>query len=134
MTATLKILKLSQSPYLIQSVGIESLNLKKARKALKDACEQNNPQRAKQALLNWAAIRWPDMYNLGNVAAQLSDTKIKAVLRDLDRVLYTPPQETAWEGKAFWQLMDKTPTGEVENSPLPMLYPETLLKFPVCTG
>jgi hypothetical protein len=29
------------------------------------------------------------------------------------------------EGKAFWQLMDKTPTGEVENSPLPMLYPET---------
>ncbi len=43
-------------------------NLRMARKVLKQACEQNNPQSVKQALLDWATIRWDKIpiHNLGH--------------------------------------------------------------------
>ncbi len=66
-------------------------NLRMARKVLKQACEQNNPQSVKQALLDWATIRWDKIpiHNLGHIASQLNETKARAELRKLDRVLYT---------------------------------------------
>jgi hypothetical protein len=103
--------------------------LRATRKALKQACELNDPQPAKQALLEWAAIRWDDipMYNLGNIAAQLTDTEAKAQLTELDRVLYAS-EAKAWNGKKFWQIMSKNlvnkpSTRKREVSPLPTLYP-----------
>jgi len=103
--------------------------LRAARQTLKRACEQNTPQQTKQALLDWATIRWQDMpmHNLVDIAEQLRDTQAKAKLRELDRVLYAA-QEVIWEGKVFWRVisksMDKISTGKVDVSPLPTLYPE----------
>jgi len=115
---------------MMQTDSTQLQNIRMARKAVKQACEQNNPQLVKQALLKWATIRWDKIpiHNLAHIASQLDDTKACAELRKLDRVLYAP-QEVVWKGKAFWQVMskykDKTSlTGKVKNSPLPELYPE----------
>jgi len=106
-------------------------NLRTASKKLKQACKQNDPYQAKQALLEWATIRWSDkpMYNLGNIADQFSNTEAKTALKKLDKVLYAP-KEIVWEGQAFWQVMsknllDKASTGKVKIYPLPALYPKS---------
>ncbi len=98
-----------------------------AIKALKQACKQNDPQQAKQALCNWAAIRWSTMptYNLVSIADKFDDTEIKAQLLELDRLFYAE-EKIAWDGKLFWSVMskniNKTSKEKKDISILPELY------------
>ncbi len=74
-----------------------------ARRALQQACEQNDPQAAAHALLDWASGQWPDDQprSLG-LLAQRIDRGVEQV-QALDRVLYAADQHY-WQGKALWDV------------------------------
>ena len=102
-------------------------DIKTARKNLKRACEKNDPKKAQQALLAWAATYWTGIFvqNLGNVAAQLNDTEVQAALNNLDYILYSN-KKIEWNGKAFWEVIAKnmgnTRNGRKVSTSLPQLY------------
>jgi hypothetical protein len=103
-----------------QSESPEPLNIKKARLAIKQACEQNDPKKTEKAVLDWAMMRWRNMTNLGNVARQLNDLEVKMVFNHLDRTLYAQ-KKVYWEGKDFWKVFEvfvflqKTQTSNAKN-------------------
>jgi hypothetical protein len=72
-----------------------------ARHELQKACEENNQQLAAQALLDWAAVEWPDQppRNLG----ALTHCVDKGVdeIHELDRALYAA-EYSLWNGRALW--------------------------------
>jgi hypothetical protein len=110
----------------------ESPQLAEARRALKQACRDNNPQAAKNALLAWAKVRWPGMLinSVSKIGAQLEDSEAQAALRQFDAYLYAP-QTHDWNASAFWQLLSKVLTRQEHARPaakpdLPRLYPQTL--------
>ena len=99
--------------------------------AFKQACMTNDPKKVKAALLDWASLLWPEkgIYNLTELAAQLSDQTAKDAIAELDRVLYSN-QSSDWNGDHFWTTLSKTITGEKKRaeqkqnleSPLQELY------------
>lgn len=72
-----------------------------ARRELQKACEENSPQAAAQALLNWAADEWPDQppRNLGALAHRVD--KGGDEIHELDTVLYGN-ETSSWSGQALW--------------------------------
>ncbi len=75
-----------------QGCDVEKANsLRHARHAFSQACHTNNPKKAKEALLAWAAIRWSQNPPLGlqEVAQRLADPEAQAAVWELDRVLYS---------------------------------------------
>lgn len=98
-----------------------------AREALKQACTKNDPQAAAKALLELAAIRWPDAppRNLAAVAARLIQGGEE--IRGLERALYAA-EDAVWQGQPLWQalkqgLVEPEPENERRSAPLPPLYP-----------
>ena len=72
-----------------------------ARRELQKACEENNPQAAAQALLNWASGEWPDQppCNLGALAYCVD--KGADEIHALDKTLYAA-ENKPWNGQALW--------------------------------
>jgi len=103
-------------------------NLRYARHAFLQACHTNNPKKAKEALLAWAAKKWshnPPM-GLQGVAQRLMDPEAKTEVWELDRVLYYPEGGT-WDANEFSQkvsrAMDQTEQKHSgSNDGLPPLY------------
>lgn len=99
----------------------------RARDALKQACEKNDPRAAATALLDLAAIYWPDSppRNLGAIANRLKQGG--EPIRTLERTLYAPT-DLPWNGKELWEAVAHG-VGEPERhattftEPLPPLYP-----------
>lgn len=77
--------------------------LNEARKALKQACRDNDPQRAKTALLQWAGARrnGPPVYSLGDLE-QHGDENLAEEIRNLSRALYSRDGDP-WRGEPLWQ-------------------------------
>ncbi len=73
------------------------------RRELQKACEQNNPQAAARALLNWAASKWPDQppRTLGALA-HCVDKGVNEI-HELDRALYAA-ENSPWNGQALWAI------------------------------
>jgi len=71
-----------------------------ARHAFQKACEENNPQLAARALLDWAAGEWPDQppRNLGALA-HCVDKGVEEI-HELDRALYAA-ENRLWNGHAL---------------------------------
>jgi len=101
--------------------------LKAARSAVQQACQENNPAAAANALLQWAAASWPDdpPRNLGTLMQQLSSgvNEIQA----LERALYGAAAEQ-WQGEALWRVFDqglesKHDTVPADRAGLSPLYP-----------
>jgi hypothetical protein len=100
-----------------------------ARQALHDACEQNHPQAAARALLDWAANSWPQRppRNLSTLAGWV--TRGGDLIRELETVLYAPGQR-AWVGQPLWQALAgglrDAPDGVDKRQPddVPPLYPD----------
>lgn len=96
-----------------------------ARKAFQQACRDNNPQAAKQHLLDWATAIWPQNPPAGilALAERLNDPNLKPLLAQLDRACYGGEK---WEGSALLHALDsmtdKT-TAPVSSSELADLYP-----------
>lgn len=101
---------------------------KAARSALQQACQENNPAAAANALLQWAAASWPHdpPRNLGTLLQQLS-TGINEI-RALEHALYSATGEP-WQGDALWRVFDqgleiKHDTVPVDRAGLSPLYPD----------
>jgi hypothetical protein len=103
----------------------------KARAVLKQACGTGDARAARQALLGWAAERWPQdpPRRLETLAQRLEGDAAQA-LRELDRVLYAGIQRP-WDGTSAWRRLapsfGKDPQAEFrggQDSPLPPLYPQ----------
>ncbi|MFQ5642624.1 MAG: hypothetical protein ACE5FQ_02880, partial [Thiogranum sp.] len=79
-----------------------------ARRALQTACEQNDPQAAVCALLDWAAGTWPDRppRNLGALAHYVDSGADE--IHALDRALYGT-ESSPWNGQALWERFRQGP-------------------------
>lgn len=73
-------------------------------KALKAACRRNDPQAAKQALLQWGKQRF-DVDNLAWLADHCASPLSDEILR-LNQCLYANTQQT-WHGQALWHAYSK---------------------------
>lgn len=75
--------------------------------AIKAACQQNNPQAAKTALLAWAITLWPDQSFrcLADIIAIVPSEALKAKLTELDSILYAE-SSSAWDGAVFWSAFE----------------------------
>ena len=102
--------------------------LRAARSAVQQACQENNPAAAANALLQWAAARWPadPPRNLGTLMQQLS-TGVNEI-QALEQALYSAAGET-WQGEALWRAFEKgleikQATGAAASAGLSPLYPD----------
>ena len=92
-------------------------DISEALKALKRACQDNDPQRAKAALLRWARAResGAPVTSLGDLE-QHSSEKLAAEIRDLSRRLYSRATDT-WRGEPLWQaFLQERKTADTETS------------------
>ena len=78
-------------------------NLKQARKALERACRDDDPERAKKALLQWAGARpqGAPASSLGDLEKQVNE-ELAAEIRNLSRRLYARSAEP-WRGEPLRQ-------------------------------
>ncbi|HEX6995987.1 MAG TPA: BatD family protein [Gammaproteobacteria bacterium] len=81
-----------------------------ALKRLKAACDRNDPEAARTALLDWAAERFPDDVprSLGALAARLPEDAAAAVI-ELEGALYAP-RGRDWNGRALAAALDARST------------------------
>ena len=98
------------------------------KRALRDACEANDPQRAAKALLSWAEAVWPEAppRNLGALAIRIAPAAVEP-LKALEYRLYARGSEP-WEGKALWEALQDglAPAEQLSakaDEPLAPLYP-----------
>ena len=96
------ILKNRKSPRPVPA-QTHTVDINEALKALKQACQDNDPQRAKAALLRWAGARptGAPVTSLGDLE-QHSSEKLAAEIRDLSRRLYSRATDP-WRGGPLWQ-------------------------------
>jgi len=80
-----------------------SLGKKQAIQQLKTACSTQNPQAAKNALLQWGKFVWPDQppANL-NELSRCSGGELGEQLLTLNKTLYSN-SENQWNGEALWR-------------------------------
>lgn len=99
-------------------------------RALQSACEANNPDRARKALVDYLQQRFPTL----NVVQALSEIEkgvpgIEAQVQELDRILYGPGAkglESSWQGKDLWTLIRQSmdvATPQTHENGLVQLYP-----------
>ncbi len=101
-------------------------NIHKARKHFLSACSKNDSKLARQALLQWAAVHWPQSPPVGldELALRLDDEEASAVLTALDSALYQH-KAAFWDGKKLAQVIKQLPELERESDDkvvLPRLY------------
>lgn len=77
----------------------------RALKRLKIACFSNNPALARDALLAWAALQWPDaeILNLNDLQKLIHDQKLKKQCHFLSQALYSREKGIQWHGPELWQ-------------------------------
>jgi hypothetical protein len=73
---------------------------KSALKQLEKACIACNPKQARDALLTWAALHWPDasLLNLTDLTKLVRDVHLKKELQRLSQVLYKNEGNKLWRG------------------------------------
>ncbi|MEQ1637096.1 MAG: BatD family protein [Methylococcales bacterium] len=80
-----------------------------ATQLLKQACQSNNPQLAKQALLHWGVAEFK-VNNLGALAV-LCGTRLRDEIQQLNQFLYAPHNNPAavqqWQGKQLLQAFNE---------------------------
>ncbi len=93
-------------------------------KALKLACQNNDPQAARQHVLAWASTIWPEAppHGLNELSRQFDDANIVEALRQLDRACYTG---SVWDGALLLQSLPNAPaqaSAKESKKVLPQLY------------
>ncbi|CEG58913.1 BatD family protein [Legionella fallonii] len=73
---------------------------KHALDELERACSEGNPARARDALLKWASLHWPDapLLNLTDLTKLVIDAHLKKQLHLLSQVLYRQEDGILWRG------------------------------------
>lgn len=84
-------------------------NKRVALKRLHDACMQNQPTIARNALLQWAVLQWPDanIMNITDLTRVVHDAALKKQLLILSHALYGQDGKISWRGDALWHCVAK---------------------------
>ncbi len=100
----------------------QQADLKSIQKALKQSCEQNNPQAARQALLEWGKEQY-NAYNLAALSPNCS-SELKAQIQLLNQSLYAATPQ-AWDGQMLFQtfLANQTRQDNAEDGNAEVLKP-----------
>lgn len=108
------------------------LTLNDARLAVERACRHRGPRDARDALLDWGALAWPDNppRGLAGLAARMDSDEAAEALTALERSLYSETGPTDWDGLATWAALAPALRANAHNddeaaSDLPELYPRT---------
>ena len=93
-------------------------NVRQTRKALERACRDNDPERAKTALLQWARVRpqGSPASSLGDLEKQVNE-KLAAEIRNLSRRLYSRSAQP-WRGEPLRQaFLQEEKSSAAETTP-----------------
>lgn len=73
-------------------------------RALQQACQENNPENARDALLTWARMKWPEanFLNLAELAKFIHNNPLKNQIHQLSQALYDKAKKTSWQGRDLW--------------------------------
>ncbi|TAL61237.1 MAG: protein BatD [Legionella sp.] len=102
---------------------------KKALAELNQACTECNPTKARDALLKWATMYWPDaqLLNLTDLNQLVRDAHLKKQLNLLSQVLYRTEEKTLWRGdellRSVLALSKTKPNKTRASNPLPPINP-----------
>lgn len=92
--------------------------------ALKQACQKNDPQMAKQALLQWGYLTY-QVNSLGALA-ELCDSRLRDEIQHLNQLLYAPAAtgNSPWQGKRLYQVFtEQAVTQKLQRTPDEALEP-----------
>lgn len=83
----------------------QAVELAGVRRAVRDACEANDPQAAAKTLLNWAEAVWPEAppRSLGALAVRITPAALEP-LKALEVRLYARGGDT-WDGAPLWEAL-----------------------------
>ena len=109
--------------------GLGSGETSAVKRALREACDANDPQAAARALLRWAEAVWPEAppRSLGALAIRITPAALEP-LKALEERLYARGDQP-WDGAALAEALADglAPVNENHRAvqkPLPPLYPE----------
>lgn len=107
----------------------------KALKQVRRACEANDSEKARTAVLHWAKIQWPEaeLLHLTDISNRVREATLKKQLSVLAQALYSREQREHWRGELLWQAINayrpSSKTGSKRrNTDLPPINP-TLKKL-----
>ena len=103
-----------------ESSPTQTENIRETRKALEQACRDDDPERAKTALLQWAGVRpqGSPASSLGDLEKQVNE-ELAAEIRNLSRRLYSRSAEP-WRGEPLRQaFLEEEKSGAANTSPEP---------------
>jgi hypothetical protein len=102
---------------------------KKALEELNQACMHNRPEAARDALFQWAALRWPDapLLNLSDLNKLVDCPHLKKQIHELSYALYQSEHQSLWRGdelmRAVEGMAQKKERAPHESDPLPPINP-----------
>lgn len=117
--------------WLMQKRGLLSSGsqYKSALDVLNKACRECNPTKARDALIQWARLQWPDasVLNLSDVTQLARDIQLKKQLNQLSQVLYKTDQRPLWRGDDLWRCIQgvrkQVRSAKKKTSSLPPMNP-----------
>lgn len=118
-------LRARQSPASLLKDGgqAELPGLRAATRAVKEACRSGDPARARDALLVWAAARWPtDAPSSLAALARRSGGGLAQAIAELERALYSR-SGSCWNGETLGRLIAEPQTGDAQTQKAPDLEP-----------
>lgn len=104
----------------------------KRRRAIKEvheACIKHDPVKARQQLLTWASMRWPDekFLDLNDITKKITDNKLKKELQKLSQAIYSADSQEKWNGSELWIALASyrrfKPRKKRKNGDLPPINP-----------
>lgn len=98
------------------------------RNRIRTACRENDPTRARAAILGWGRCLFGPTLTLEQISAEVSDPKFGSAILALDRILYAGESGTTeWGGQSLWELVarfkSKTASKSIPHHSLQPLYP-----------
>ncbi len=99
-------IKLKNEPNSQSSLGKQ---VSKPLKKLKQACRNNQPEQARQALLEWGSdtLKNGPITQLSELTTLINDTSLAQAINELDYTLYSQAGSSAWQGEFLWQLVNQ---------------------------
>lgn len=101
-----------------------------AWRLLQEACLANKPALARDALLNWARLQWPNamVLNLSDLDNLMPDLLLKQQIQLLSQALYkvNAAQSSIWQGELLWRSLAATSKRSMKKNkadPLPPINP-----------
>jgi len=85
-------------------------NVKTAYKAFKKYCQNNKPETARKALLDWFRLQYqqPNIQQLSDVTLHYQDTELEHLICTLENHLYGAEQSTSsWQGATLLTTIDR---------------------------